>query len=219
MAKSNGKSAAKANGKAPKASETAAADTAGTVDAGKHPPQMSAEAAEKIVKLRSSVRENFGKVAMAMMFLPRYRSQTLGDLQHLILEPMLRDRLAIAYPPADKDNPLRDMSGAAIWASVSEDVDERIREQIAAGSWPVRLKAEDWTSGEINWLLDVIAPTEEAILAVITNFRQVVKEGQLRLHPMVTRMVNKETLEKLGASKLSDQPAAETQPEAEQQPD
>jgi hypothetical protein len=40
-------------------------------------------------------------------------------------------------------------------------------------------------SGEIAWLLDVIAPTKEQARSVIKNFGQVVKEGQLFLHPMV----------------------------------
>ena len=51
------------------------------------------------------------------------------------------------------------LSGIAIWASVSEEVDAKIREQIRAGTFPVRLQSGDWNSGNINWLLDVIAPT------------------------------------------------------------
>jgi cytolysin-activating lysine-acyltransferase len=50
----------------------------------------------KIASLRSHVRESFGKVVMAMMMLPRYRQQTLADLQHLVLEPLIRGRIAIA---------------------------------------------------------------------------------------------------------------------------
>jgi len=34
---------------------------------------------------------------------------------------------------------------------------------------------------------------------VIANFKQVVKDGDLRLHPLITRLVDKETLEKMGA--------------------
>jgi cytolysin-activating lysine-acyltransferase len=48
------------------------------------------------------VRESFGKIAMAMMLLPRYRNQTLADLQHLILDPLVRDRVAMVYPSSDK---------------------------------------------------------------------------------------------------------------------
>src|SRR5689334_5933371 len=60
--------------------------------------QLDPEAAKKIAALRAHVRESFGKIVMAMMMLPRYRNQTLGDLQHLVLEPLIRDRIAIAYP-------------------------------------------------------------------------------------------------------------------------
>lgn len=137
-----------------------------------------------------------------MMMLPRYRNQTLGDLQHLVLEPLIRDRVAIAYPGSAKDDVLADMTGFAIWASVSEEADKRIREQIQAGTFPVRLKADDWNSGDINWLLDVVAPNPRTTASVIANFRQVVKEGSLRLHPLVTRLVDEETLKKMGAEKI-----------------
>jgi hypothetical protein len=34
---------------------------------------------------------------------------------------------------------------------------------------------------------------------VIANFKQVVKEGDLRLQPLVTQLVDKDLLEKMGA--------------------
>ncbi|WP_263588900.1 toxin-activating lysine-acyltransferase [Sphingopyxis sp. GC21] len=161
------------------------------------------EIAAKITAVRTHIRESFGKVVMAMMMLPRYRNQTLADLQHLVLEPLMRDRVAIAYPGGDKAGPLADMAGLAIWASVNADADVRIREQIQAGTFPVRLKAEDWNSGDINWLLDVVAPDQRTTANVIANFKQVVKEGSLRLHPIITRLVDAETLAKMGAEKIA----------------
>lgn len=167
------------------------------------PQQMDPQVANKIAELRSALRENFGKVVLAMMMVPRYRSQTVGDLQHLVLDPMLSDRLAVAYPEAKEDGVAPDMAGFAIWASVSEDVDARIREQISSGVFPVRLKSEDWNSGTINWLLDVIAQDSKTVSNVIRNFRSVAKEGELRLHPLITRLVDAETLEKMGAKKAA----------------
>ena len=168
-------------------------------------PQLDPEVAKKIAALRAQVRESFGKVVMAMMMLPRYRHQTLGDLQHLVLEPLIRDRIAIAYAGDKERGPLADIAGVAIWASVSEEVDAEIRQQIQAGVFPVRLKAEAWNSGKINWLIDVIAPDRKTTASVIANFKQVVKEGALRLHPLVTRLVDPETLQKMGAEKISAQ--------------
>jgi len=167
--------------------------------------QLDPEVAKKIAALRSQVRESFGKIVMAMMMLPRYRHQTLGDLQHLVLEPLIRDRIAIAYPGDKERGPLTDIAGLAIWASVSEEVDADIRQQIKAGVFPVRLKPDAWNSGPINWLIDVIAPNRRMTTAVIANFKQVVKEGGLRLHPIVTRLVDPETLQKMGAEKIGTQ--------------
>ena len=174
-------------------------------------PQLDPAVLAQIAELRSQVRESFGKSVMAMMMLPRYRSQTLADLQHLVLEPLIRDRIAIARPADPASTPGSDIAGLAIWASVSEDADARIREQIKAGTFPVRLKPEDWNSGEINWLLDVIAPNQRATATVIANFRQVAKQGSLRLHPIITRLVDEETLTRMGAEKMP-APGAERAP-------
>jgi hemolysin-activating ACP:hemolysin acyltransferase len=171
--------------------------------------QMDPEVAQKIARLRSALRENFGKVVMALMMMPRYRSQMLGDLQHLVLDPMLQDRIAIAYPNKGDQAAAADMAGFGIWASVSEEVDTKIREQIAAGVFPIRLKPDEWNSGNINWLLDVVAQDRNTITTVIANFRQVVKEGELRLHPLITRLVDPEVLEKMGAKKTADDKGAE----------
>ena len=178
------------------------ANGAGTAAAGDAPsPQLDPEILKKVAQLRLQVRESFGKVVMAMMMLPRYRHQSVADLQHLVLEPLIRDRVAIAHS-AQSDPEISDIAGLAIWASVSEDVDAQIREQVRAGVFPVRLKPDDWTSGSINWLLDVIAPDSRSTASVIANFRQVVKEGSLRLHPIVARLVDAETLKKMGAEKM-----------------
>lgn len=62
------------------------------------------------------------------------------------------------------------------------------------------MKADDWTSGKINWLIDVIAPSPKLATAVLANFKQVLKEGDLRIHPQVARLVDPEALKKMGAS-------------------
>lgn len=189
------------------AGSAAAAEASVDAPAGGANPQLDPAIVEKIAAVRAHVRESFGKIAMAMMMLPRYRNQTLGDLQHLVLEPLIRDRIAIAYPGKTETSALADIAGVAIWASVSDEVDARIREQIKAGTFPIRMKAEDWNSGNINWLIDVIAPDQRTTANVIANFKQVVKEGGLRLHPIITRLVDEETLKKMGAEKIGAQEA------------
>jgi len=145
----------------------------GTAAAGDTIPSGGSDIARKLAAVRSHVRESFGNVVMTMMMLPRYRHQTLADLHHIVLDPLIRDRVAIAYPGKAEDRAAGDVAGVAIWASVSDAVDATIREQIAAGVFPVRLKPDDWTSGDNNWLFDVIAPDKKTTAAVIANFRQI----------------------------------------------
>jgi hemolysin-activating ACP:hemolysin acyltransferase len=149
-------------------------------------PQLDPQMVERIMALRSRMHAVFAQVTMAMMSTPRYRHHTLAELQHLVLEPMIRDRIAVATPPHKEGEPEPLPAGIAIWAKVSEEVDKKIREQIKAGAFPVRLKAEEWDSGDIAWLLDVIAPTKEQATAVVKNFGQVVKDGKLFVHTRIS---------------------------------
>jgi cytolysin-activating lysine-acyltransferase len=64
----------------------------------------------------------------------------------------------------------------------------------------VRLRPEEWPPGSVNWLLDVMAPDRKTAGRVIANFAQVVKAGELRPHPQIGGLVEKEMLEKMGAA-------------------
>jgi hypothetical protein len=76
-------------------------------------PPLKPEMIEKMAALRSQLRETFGKLVMAVMALPRYRHLSLADLQPVLLDPMIRDRLAIAQPRAAEAG-LNDLAGFAI---------------------------------------------------------------------------------------------------------
>ena len=130
-----------------------------------------------------------------------YCHQTLADLMHVVLDPLMRDRVAIAYtrtegkPEGDEQS----VAGIAIWASVSDAVDAKITEQVKAGAFPVRLANEDWVSGDTLWLLDVIAGDRKQATAVLANFRQLSGERPVKVHPIVARSVDPAVLEKMRA--------------------
>jgi len=67
----------------------------------------------------------------------------------------------------------------------------------------VRLKPEEWTGGKINWLLDVIAVDQKTVGQVIINFRQIVKEGELRLHSIIARLIDADTLARIQQTQAS----------------
>jgi cytolysin-activating lysine-acyltransferase len=161
-------------------------------------PVLTDEMLAKLTAARTRVHESLGKIVLAMATTGRYRHIPLGDITSLVLDPLLRDRVALASPAKSDGTAIEtDVAGIAFWASVSESVDAKIREQIKEGVFPVRLQAEDWTSGHINWLLDVIAPNAQLATAVVTNFKQVVKEGQLLVHPRVAAALDSNLLKRM----------------------
>ncbi|MBD8555284.1 toxin-activating lysine-acyltransferase [Rhizobium sp. CFBP 8762] len=166
----------------------------GTAQAADQVPLDPAVVAQ-IAAFRTRLQANIGEVVLSMLNLPRYKHQSLADVMHLVVDPMLRDRVSIAK--SGGEGKVEETAGIAIWASVSEEVDAKIREQVKARLFPVRLKAEDWASGDIHWLLDVIAPTQKVATAVLANFSQVVKDKTLRIHPLVTQLVDPAVLEKM----------------------
>ena len=133
------------------------------------------------------------------MNLPRYRHQALGDLMHGMLDPLMRDRVAIAHVRNDHhpEGDEQTVAGIAIWATVSGAVDAKIAEQIKAGVFPVRLASDDWTSGEVVWLLDVIAADRSQATRVLANFRQLSGERPVKIHPIVARSVDPALLERM----------------------
>ncbi len=118
-----------------------------------------------------------------------------------MVEPLLKGRLAIATGKAADaaDDAEGSLAGIAIWASLSEEAELRLREQIASGVFPARLKPADWASGDNVWLLDVIAPTRQLASAVLANLRQVLPSDELSVHPVAAAQVEPELLKAMRA--------------------
>jgi cytolysin-activating lysine-acyltransferase len=173
------------------------------------PPEIAA----KIGELRNKIQLSIGQIVLSVMNLPRYKHQSLADLSHILIEPLLRDRVAIAHKQikaADGTISIDEESvaGIAIWATVSDAVDAKITEQIRAGAFPVRLGVDDWTSGENVWLLDVVAGDRKQATSVLANFRQLAGDKPVKIHPIIGRLIDPAVLEKLRGAEQADALAA-----------
>jgi hemolysin-activating ACP:hemolysin acyltransferase len=156
---------------------------------------------KQLAEVRTRIQAAVGQITLALASLPRYRNQMLGDVQSLVLDPLMRDRVAIASETATTgDDAMANLAGIAFWATVSPEVDARIREQVKTGAFPIKMKPDDWNSGDIVWLLDVIAPSQKLATQVLLNFRKVLKDqSDVRMHPVVARQIDPELLKKLTA--------------------
>jgi hypothetical protein len=79
--------------------------------------EILTEILEKISTLHALMSEKFSTVIMALAVLPRYHHQTPTDLQQLVLEPPIRDRVTIAHPAGTEHCLQLDISGFAVWAT------------------------------------------------------------------------------------------------------
>ncbi|MBO9112084.1 toxin-activating lysine-acyltransferase [Agrobacterium sp. S2/73] len=157
---------------------------------------------QKLSQAKGQIFSVFGQVVFGLSSVPRYRSQSLADLGHLVIDPISHDRIVIVSKKMEDgaEQAVLAPNAIAIWASVSADVDAKIVEQIKAGVFPVRLKPADWNSGEIVWLLDVIAPTRELATSVLSNFNTIAKQNQIKVHPIIGRLVDSDVLRSLIAT-------------------
>jgi cytolysin-activating lysine-acyltransferase len=151
---------------------------------------------------RLRIQAAVGQVVLALSSTQRYRQLPFSDLQSLVLDPLLRDRVALANARHEDGKTIAGgIAGLAFWASVSPEVDVKIKDQVAAGVFPIRLKSDDWASGDIIWLLDIVAPTQKAASGVLASFNQIAQTSEVHLHPMVTRQVDPELLKQMNVKK------------------
>ncbi|MCP5100734.1 MAG: toxin-activating lysine-acyltransferase, partial [Chloroflexi bacterium] len=116
------------------------------------PQAVSPEVAEKINAMRTRFSATFSQVVISLMSTGRYRHQSIADLEHLVTEPLMRNRIAIASVKPTDGLEQGQMVGLAYWAKVSEEVEDKIKEQIKNAVFPIRLKPEEWESGDRLWL-------------------------------------------------------------------
>jgi hemolysin-activating ACP:hemolysin acyltransferase len=143
------------------------------------------------------------RAVMAMAATPRDRGQTLGDLERLVLAPLLHDRIAVATRKA-KEGEAGGVAGIAIWATLTEEAEARLKEQIAEKVFPPRLKPEDWAGGDRVWLLDLLSPDRALASAVLANLRQVTGKDTMALHPVAAEQLDRELLARMGVARAAE---------------
>jgi hemolysin-activating ACP:hemolysin acyltransferase len=73
-------------------------------------------------------------------------------------------------------------AGFAMWASVSDAVDQRLR---SATQQPVTLAFEEWKSGTHLWLIDLVAPS-----AIAASMLKEIDEKVGKGNPIFTHVVS-----------------------------
>ncbi|MCO6181020.1 toxin-activating lysine-acyltransferase [Ciceribacter sp. RN22] len=155
-------------------------------------------------RIRQEFQARVGQIATVLSVSPRYEHMKVADLWRLVIEPLARGRIFVTVPEAPEDA-LRcpgGLTGILMWASVSPEVAEKLRSQVQAHQFPTILDANDWASGDLLWVLDVIAPTKEMATAMLAKFRRETVGKTVVTHPNIAFVVSPATLDELEYSQL-----------------
>ena len=100
-----------------------------------------------------------GQIVTILMRSPQHRERPLADLEWLVLPAILSGQSRVAQA---QQSGIAVPVGVALWASVSNTVDQRLSDLSA----PWRLQPDEWRSGDIPWLVELVAdpPTQQALL-------------------------------------------------------
>ena len=95
-----------------------------------------------------------GQAIWIAMHAPSHRHLFLADLEWALIPPVRLRQIRFFGKSGEVD-------GFATWALVNEEVEKRL----LTGNR--RLAPADWRSGERAWLIDLVAPTEDAAKAAL----------------------------------------------------
>lgn len=93
----------------------------------------------------------FGEIVTLLMRSPADKHHSLADLEWLVVPAVARGQYALAEAQSKETGAVSPV-GAVLWAFVSEEVEKRLSDLSA----PLRLKPNEWRSGDIPWIVQAI---------------------------------------------------------------
>ena len=134
--------AAAASDNAPDAAEPGAAEPSAAKGPAPSPDRLLRAAFARASQV-------FGQTVSIFIQSPRHRHLMLSDLEWRVIPPIaLRQYRLVQHKGAP--------AGFLSWALVSEDVEQRLQQP------DFRLRPQDWKSGDRVWIVDVVAPPQQA---------------------------------------------------------
>ncbi len=115
-----------------------------------------------------------GEIVSVLMKAPEYRTASLASIQTLV-GPAISSGQFMVLSAHDKARGVTTPAAIALWANVSADVDRRMMSDDAAQS-PL-LKAEEWTGGQIAWLV-VLTGDKRMLPSLVSRLQQTKLKGR-----------------------------------------
>jgi len=97
----------------------------------------------------------------------QHKHLALTDLEWLVVPPLTAGQFAVADMQSREGGPSVP-AAVVLWASVSPEVDQRLAANL---SEPIRLRPDEWKSGDILWLIEAVGDGR-----LLSNFLKTLQE-------------------------------------------
>jgi cytolysin-activating lysine-acyltransferase len=114
-------------------------------------PQLSLNKRQIGAAASKLVAASIGDIAVVFARSPVHKHYSLADIEWMILPPVLSGQFYVAEL-ANKETGFHAPIAVATWAFVSEEIDKRLQSDPAPR---IRLRPEEWRSGDIGWIVDL----------------------------------------------------------------
>ena len=98
---------------------------------------------------------NFGGAVALFMRSPAHKHYSLADLEWLLIPPLRHNQFMAAEVKLPNGQAVP--AALVLWARVSAEVDARLT---AESRYPVRLRPNEWQSGEVFWIVEAVGEAE-----------------------------------------------------------
>lgn len=116
------------------------------------PPAVNSEQQTRLQQADVAASLAFARIVSILMRSPQYAQFPLGDLQRLVIPPIIAGQYAI-MDGAPEGAPMPMPLAMALWAWVSPEIDHRLTADPAE---VLRLGPLEWTSGANLWLVEAV---------------------------------------------------------------
>lgn len=132
--------------------------------------QNSELSKEQIDKLRWEAKRKaaaFGEITSLMVQASAFQNMAIKDLSWLVAPAVASGQFAIAEA-VNKETGSAMSVAAVMWATVSDEIDKKLS---AETDMLVELSPEDWTSGDIPWVVCAIGE-QSSVTALLQNLAE-----------------------------------------------
>lgn len=117
-----------------------------------NPQMLSEEQRRQAAAGAHRAAASFGGIVALLMRSGEYKYYALADLEWLVAPAVATGQFVLAEAQSNT-NGLVAPVGMILWASVDPEVDQRLTANIDK---PLRLKPQDWKSGDILWIVEAL---------------------------------------------------------------